>query len=63
MKNFFAEAENLFAIFNWCYEGYRIFRASDLADPAAVVYATREYQEESDRIGQFVDAWLEEGGI
>ena len=61
LKNFFAEPANLSAIFNWCYEGYRLFRASDLADPAAVVAATKEYQEESDRIGQFVDAWLEEG--
>lgn len=61
LKNFFAESANLSAIFNWCYEGYRLFRASDLSDPAAVVAATKEYQEESDRIGQFVDAWLEEG--
>lgn len=61
LKNFFSEPANLSAIFNWCYEGYRLFRASDLADPAAVVAATKEYQEESDRIGQFVDAWLEEG--
>jgi putative DNA primase/helicase len=61
LKNYFSEPANLSAIFNWCYEGYRLFRASDLADPAAVVAATKEYQEESDRIGQFVDAWLEEG--
>ena len=61
LKNFFSEPANLSAIFNWCYEGYKRFKASDLADPAAVVAATKEYQEESDRIGQFVDAWLEEG--
>ena len=61
LKNFFSEPANLSAIFNWCYEGYRLFRSDALADPAAVVYATKEYQEESDRIGQFVDAWLEEG--
>ena len=61
LKNFFAEADNLSAIFNWCYEGYKRFKASDLTDPAPVVAATKEYQEESDRIGQFVDAWLEEG--
>lgn len=61
LKNFFAEPANLSAIFNWCYEGYRLFRASELSAPAAVVAATKEYQEESDRIGQFVDAWLEEG--
>jgi len=61
LKNFFAEPANLSAIFNWCYEGYKRFKASDLADPQAVISATKEYQEESDRIGQFVDAWLEEG--
>lgn len=61
LKNFFAEPANLSAIFNWCYEGYKRLRATDLADPEAVKTATREYQEESDRIGQFVDAWLEEG--
>lgn len=61
LKNFFAEAPNLSAIFNWCYEGYKQFKASDLADPLAVTQATKEYAEESDRIGQFVDAWLEAG--
>ena len=61
LKNFFAEPANLSAIFNWCYEGYKRFRSDALNDPAAVVSATKEYQEESDRIGQFVDAWLEEG--
>lgn len=61
LKNFFSEPANLSAIFNWCYEGYKRFKSSDLADPQAVISATKEYQEESDRIGQFVDAWLEEG--
>ena len=63
LKNFFSEAPNLSAIFNWCYEGYRQFKASDLADPLAVTQATKEYAEESDRIGQFVDAWLEAGEV
>ena len=61
LKSFFSEAANLSAIFNWCYEGYKRLRNESLADPVAVVSATKEYQEESDRIGQFVDAWLEEG--
>lgn len=41
--------------------GIVCFKASDLSDQEAVKLATKEYQEESDRIGQFVDAWLEEG--
>lgn len=61
LKAFFSTDVCLSAIFNWCYEGYKRFRSEDLEDPAAVSQATKEYQEESDRIGQFVDAWLEEG--
>nr|DAZ37242.1 MAG TPA: Superfamily 3 helicase [Caudoviricetes sp.] len=61
LKAFFSTYVCLSAIFNWCYEGYKRFRSEDLEDPAAVSQATKEYQEESDRIGQFVDAWLEEG--
>ena len=61
LKNFFSEPANLSAIFNWCYEGYKKLKAEALNDPEAVKVATKEYQEESDRIGQFVDAWLEEG--
>ena len=61
LKNFFARDENLSGILNWCLEGYRIFRREQLHDPLAVVEATHEYQEDSDRIGQFVNAWLEVG--
>ena len=61
LKAFFAEEANLSAIFNWCYEGYKRFKAEGLDDPAAVTVATKEYEAESDRIGQFVDAWLEQG--
>ncbi|MBQ4465366.1 phage/plasmid primase, P4 family [Ruminococcus sp.] len=61
LKAFFAAPEIQSAIFNWCYEGYKLFRKQGLDDPTAVSDATREYQEESDRIGQFVAAWLVEG--
>ena len=61
LKAFFSTDVCLSAIFNWCYEGYMRFRSEGLEDPSAVSQATKEYQEESDRIGQFVDAWLEEG--
>ena len=61
LKSFFAEEANLSAIFNWCYDGYKRFRSEGLDDPNAVTQATKEYQAESDRVGQFVDAWLEEG--
>lgn len=61
LKAFFASPESQSAIFNWCYAGYKLFKKQGLDDPAAVTEATKEYQDESDRIGQFVDAWLEEG--
>ena len=61
LKALFSEDANLSAIFNWCYEGYRLFRETGLKDPEAVISATKDYAQESDRIGQFVTAWLEEG--
>ena len=61
LKAFFSLPESQSAIFNWCYAGYRLFKKHGLDDPTAVTEATKEYQDESDRIGQFVDAWLEEG--
>ena len=61
LKAFFSLPESQSAIFNWCYAGYKLFSKQGLDDPAAVTEATKEYQDESDRIGQFVDAWLEEG--
>ena len=61
LKQFFAEDSNLSGIFNWCYAGYRRFRSEQLRDTSAVVAAVQEYREDSDRIGQFVAAWLEAG--
>lgn len=61
LKKMFAEEGNLSGVFNWCYEGFKRFRKEGLKEPKAVTDAIREYQEESDRIGQFVDAWLEAG--
>ncbi len=61
LKGFFSLPESQSAIFNWCYAGYKLFKKEGLDDPNAVTEATKEYQEESDRIGQFVAAWLEEG--
>lgn len=61
LKALFAEEENLSGIFNWCLDGYKAFRRSRLESPAAVVDAIRDYREESDRISQFIDAWMERG--
>lgn len=61
LKSLFAEQENLSGIFNWCMEGYKAFRRTRLGAPAAVVEAIQDYRKDSDRIGQFIEAWLEEG--
>ena len=61
MKVHFAEPENQSGIFNWCYEGYRLFRSQHLKDTQAVLDATKEYRKDSDRIGQFIEAWMEDG--
>ena len=61
LKSFFSQDENLSGIFNWCLEGYRLFCSEQLEDTEAVIVATKEYRDDSDRIGQFVSAWLEKG--
>lgn len=61
LKTFFRKEHNLSGIFNWCIEGYRKFKKEGLNPPRSVVEATQSYHEDSDRIGQFVDAYLEEG--
>ena len=61
LKTQFAEDKNLSGIFNWCLEGYRMFRVQHLDAPEAVKAATKEYEEDSDRVGQFMNAWIEDG--
>lgn len=59
LKGQFAKAENLSGIFNWCLEGYKKFCQQGLESPAAVKTATEAYKDDSDRIGQFIEAWIE----
>lgn len=44
------------AILNWLLDGYRIWREKGLVVPEAVRAATDEYRQESDRLGNFLDA-------
>ena len=53
-----AEEDNLSGIFNWCLEGYNVFRRERLESPIAVL-DIQEYRNDSDRIGQFIEAWQE----
>ena len=40
-------------IFNWVYEGFKLFTKEGLEMPQAVRQATADYEMESDKIGQF----------
>ena len=62
LKAFFAEEDNLSGILNWCLEGCRLWRQEGLKTPDAVRAAIASYRQDSDYIGQFIDAWLEKGG-
>jgi putative DNA primase/helicase len=42
-------------ILNWIIDGYRIWRREGLVVPESVQAATREYREQSDPIGQFLE--------
>lgn len=48
-------------ILNWAVEGYRLYKAEGLEEPDDVKSATAQYRQDSDRISQFADSWLEEG--
>ena len=50
--------ESLSGILNWCLEGLRLLRIEKLQPPAAVKAATRSYEEDTDRIGQFISETL-----
>ena len=53
LKTFFAQPENMSGIFNWVYEGFKLFIKEGLEMPQAVRQATADYEMESDKIGQF----------
>ena len=61
LKFTLVDPDNLSGILNWCIEGYRMFKAEGLEEPEDVKNATAQYRQDSDRISQFIDAWLERG--
>lgn len=52
--------ESLSGILNWCLEGWRLLKATNFDEPAAVRNATAEYENDSDKISRFIDEYLEE---
>lgn len=61
LKTTLTEESNLSGILNWAVEGYRLFKTEGLEPPDDVRSATAQYRQDSDRIAQFIEAWLEEG--
>ena len=58
LKAQFAEPENMAGIFNWVYEGFKLFLKEGLEMPQAVKEATADYELESDKVGQFANLCL-----
>lgn len=61
LKTTLTDPESLSGILNWAVEGYRLYKQEGLEPPDEVKSATAQYRQDSDRISQFVDAWLEKG--
>jgi len=61
LKSTLTDPTSLSGILNWAVEGYRLFKAEGLEPPDDVKTATAQYRQDSDRISQFADSWLEEG--
>lgn len=59
LKSEFAKPKNQSAILNWLVEGYRLAMQEGLTQPAAVIDATAEYKQDSDKVMQFVEEKLE----
>lgn len=59
LKKRLTAAQSLSGILNWCLDGLKMLRREGFTPPEAVKQATREYEEFSDRIGQFIDSELE----
>ena len=61
LKDTLSTDEALSGILNWAVEGYKLYKAEGLEEPDEVKAATAQYRQDSDRISQFIDSWLEEG--
>lgn len=55
LKEKFKQTDMLSGIFNWLIQGYYLLKAEGLDTPKAVLNATKEYREESDTIGTFLE--------
>ena len=59
LKRKLAQPENLSGILNWCLEGLRQVQETGLAPPDSVIEATKQYQQDSDKISRFIEEMME----
>jgi len=59
LKNKLRSQENLSDILNWCLEGLRKFHIEGLKPTTAIVEATADYRQESDKVCKFMAECLE----
>ncbi len=55
LKEQFKKDEMISGIFNWLVKGYDLLKQEGLTTPNSVLDATKEYREESDTIGTFLE--------
>lgn len=60
LKDRLRTEQNISGLFNWCIEGLKLFRQEGLKPPMSVGIATRQYAQQSDKIGNFISECLEE---
>lgn len=58
LKDKLRSKEELSGILNWCIQGLELYRKEGLLPPNAVVKATEEYKNQSDKIGNFISEML-----
>ncbi len=58
LKAHFREKENLSGVFNWLIQGYKLLKEEGLIVPEKVLNATKEYRQETDIVGTFLNDTL-----
>jgi putative DNA primase/helicase len=58
LKDRLKTPDNLSGILNWCIRGLKSYNKYGLQIPQAVIDATEEYRQDSDKIGRFIEDCL-----
>jgi len=62
LKQRLKQEQELSGILNWAIEGWQMYKGEGLTSPDSVKAATSDYQEQSDKIGSFINEMLEKTG-